>query len=168
MRIYSNAYNCAIYLKLLVFFALFKHTVKKYDHCAYILIIIKRFYHLNIYNKKIYKKNLPIWYKKIVFVYSINMQNLQQNSEIMYIKNEINLLQDLLKKTEKIQYQFQNVLARIGNIRVKKGQGTNLFKTRKIQNIVRNIFQNKIKQIKKNTSLLQNTLTNVKKKKEII
>ena len=168
MRIYSNAYNCAIYLKLLVFFARFKHTVKKYDHCAYILIIIKRFYHLNIYNKKIYKKNLPIWYKKIVFVYSINMQNLQQNSEIMYIKNEINLLQDLLKKTEKIQYQFQNVLARIGNIRVKKGQGTNLFKTRKIQSIVRNIFQNKIKQIKKNTSLLQNTLTNVKKKKEII
>ena len=168
MRIYSNAYNCAIYLKLLVFFARFKHTVKKYDHCAYILIIIKRFYHLNIYNKKIYKKNLPIWYKKIVFVYSINMQNLQQNSEIMYIKNEINLLQDLLKKTEKIQYQFQNVLARIGNIRIKKGQGTNLFKTRKIQNIVRNIFQNKIKQIKKNTSLLQNTLTNVKKKKEII
>ena len=168
MRIYSNAYNCAIYLKLLVFYARFKHTVKKYDHCAYILIIIKRFYHLNIYNKKIYKKNLPIWYKKIVFVYSINMQNLQQNSEIMYIKNEINLLQDLLKKTEKIQYQFQNVLARIGNIRVKKGQGTNLFKTRKIQNIVRNIFQNKITQIKKNTSLLQNTLTNVKKKKEII
>ena len=168
MRIYSNAYNCAIYLKLLVFFARFKHTVKKYDHCAYILIIIKRFYHLNIYNKKIFKKNLPIWYKKIVFVYSINMQNLQQNSEIMYIKNEINLLQDLLKKTEKIQYQFQNVLAQIGNIRVKKGQGTNLFKTRKIQNIVRNIFQNKIKQIKKNTSLLQNTLTNVKKKKEII
>ena len=168
MRIYSNAYHCAIYLKLLVFFARFKHTVKKYDHCAYILIIIKRFYHLNIYNKKIYKKNLPIWYKKIVFVYSINMQNLQQNSEIMYINNEINLLQDLLKKTEKIQYQFQNVLARIGNIRVKKGQGTNLFKTRKIQNIVRNIFQNKIKQIKKNTSLLQNTLTNVKKKKEII
>ena len=168
MRIYSNAYNCAIYLKLLVFFARFKHTVKKYDHCAYILIIIKRFYHLNIYNKKIYKKNLPIWYKKIVFVYSINMQNLQQNSEIMYINNEINLLQDLLKLTEKIQYQFQNVLARIGNIRVKKGQGTNLFKTRKIQNIVRNIFQKKIKQIKKNTSLLQNTLTNVKQKKEII
>ena len=96
------------------------------------------------------------------------MQNLQQKSEIMYINNEINLLQDLLKKTEKIQYQFQNVLARIGNIRVKKGQGTNLFKTRKIQNIVRNIFQNKIKQIKKNTSLLQNTLTYVKKKKEII
>ena len=31
------------------------------------------------------------------------MQNLQQNSEIMYINNEINLLQDLPKKNEKIQ-----------------------------------------------------------------
>ena len=55
-------------------------------------------------------------------MYSINMQNLQQNSEIMYINNEINLLQDLLKKNEKIQNQFQNGLARIRKIRVKKGQ----------------------------------------------
>ena len=53
-------------------------------------------------------------------MYSINMQNLQQNSEIMYINNEINLLQDLLKKNEKIQNQFQNGLARIRKIRVKK------------------------------------------------
>ena len=30
------------------------------------------------------------------------MQNLQQNREIMYINNEVNLLQDLLKKNEKI------------------------------------------------------------------
>ena len=36
------------------------------------------------------------------FVYSINMQNLQQNSEIMNINNEINLFQDLLKENEKI------------------------------------------------------------------
>ena len=77
------------------------------------------------------------------------MQNFQQNSEIMHINNEINLLQDLLKKNEKIQNQFQNGLARIGKIRVKKGQRTNFFQTRKIQNIVKNIFQNKIKQIKK-------------------
>ena len=55
-------------------------------------------------------------------MYSINMQNLQQNSEIMYINNEINLLQDLLKKNEKIQNQFQNGLARIRKIREKKGQ----------------------------------------------
>ena len=39
------------------------------------------------------------------------MQNLQQNSEIMYIDNEINLLRDLLEKNEKIQNQFQNGLA---------------------------------------------------------
>ena len=77
------------------------------------------------------------------------MQNFQQNSEIMHINNEINLLQDLLKKNEKIQNQFQNGLARIGKIWVKKGQRTNFFQTRKIQNIVKNIFQNKIKEIKK-------------------
>ena len=77
------------------------------------------------------------------------MQNLQQNREIMYINYEINLLQDLLKKNEKTQNQFQNGLARLGKIRVKKGQRTNFYQTRKIQNIVRNIFQNKIKQIKK-------------------
>ena len=55
----------------------------------------------------------------------------------------------------------------IGRIRVKKGKSTDLFQTKKIQNIVRNIFQNNIKQIKKNISLLQNTLAHVKKK-EII
>ena len=35
----------------------------------------------------------------------------------------------------------------IGKIRVKKGQITNLSQTTKIQNVVKNIFQNKIKQI---------------------
>ena len=77
------------------------------------------------------------------------MQNLSQNSEIMYINNEINSLQDLLKKSEKIQNQFQNGLAQIGKIRVKKKTKSNFYQTKKIQNIVRNIFQNKIKQIKK-------------------
>ena len=59
------------------------------------------------------------------------MQNFQQNSEIMHINNEINLLQDLLKKNEKIQNQFQNGLARIGKIRVKKGQRKIFFKPEK-------------------------------------
>ena len=99
------------------------------------------------------------------------MQNFQQNSEIMHINNEINLLQDLLKKNEKIQNQFQNGLARIGKIRVKKGQRTNFFQTRKIQNIVKNIFQNKIKQIKKkkkeNESMIIQTCK-CQNKKEII
>ena len=84
------------------------------------------------------------------------MQNFQQNSGIMHINNEINLLQDLLKKNEKIQNHFQNGLARIGKIRVKKGQRTNFFQTRKIQNIVKNIFQNKIKQIKKKKKKKEN------------
>ena len=65
------------------------------------------------------------------FAYSVNMQNLSQNSEIMYINNEINSLQDLLKKSEKIQNQFQNGLAQIGKIRVKKRQRTIFTKPKK-------------------------------------
>ena len=101
-------------------------------------------------------------------MYSINMPNKQQHNEIEHINKEINLLQDLLKKNEKSQNQFQNGLMQIGRIQVKKGQRTNLSQTKKIQNIVKNIFQNKIKQIKKNANLLQNTLPHVKKKKDII
>ena len=101
-------------------------------------------------------------------MYSINMPNLQQKNEIEHINKEINLLQDILKKNKEIQNQFQNGLMQIGRIRVKKGQRRNLSQTKKIQNIVKNIFQNKIKQIKKNTNLLQNTLAHVKKKKQII
>ena len=72
------------------------------------------------------------------------MSNLQQN-EIEQINKEINLLQDRLKKNEKSQNQFQNGLKQIGRIRVKKGQMTDLFQTKEIQNIVKNILQNKIK-----------------------
>ena len=46
------------------------------------------------------------------------MSNLQQNIE--HINKEKNLLQDLLKKNEKSQDQFQNRLMPIGRIRVKK------------------------------------------------
>ena len=76
-------------------------------------------------------------------------------------------MQDLLKKNEKSKNQFQNGLMQIGRIRVKKGQRTNLSQTKKIQNIVKNIFQNKIKQIKKNANLLKNTLAHVKKRKRL-
>ena len=98
-------------------------------------------------------------------MYSINMPNKQQHNEIEHINKEINLLQDLLKKNQKIQNQFQNGLMQIRTIQVKKGQRTNLSQTKKIQNIVKNIFQNKIKQIKKNINLPQNTLAHVKKRK---
>ena len=106
--------------------------------------------------------------KNIFCVYSINMPNLQQNNEIEEINKEINLLQDLLKKNEKSLNQFQNGLVQIGRTRVKKGQRTNLSRTKKMQNIVKNIFQNKIKQIKKNGNLLQNTLGNVRKEKDYL
>ena len=82
------------------------------------------------------------------------MANLQQNNEIEHINKEINLLQDLLNKSKKSQDQFQSGLMQIKRIRVKKGQRTNLSQTKKIQTIVKNIFQNKIKQIKKNADPL--------------
>ena len=72
-------------------------------------------------------------------------------NEIEHINKEIHLLQDLLKDNKKSLNQFQNGLMRIGRIRVKKGQRTNFSQTKKIQNIVKNIFQNKIKQIKKHS-----------------
>ena len=77
-------------------------------------------------------------------------------------------MQDLLKENEKSQNQFQNGLMQIGRIQVKKGQRINVSQTKKMQNIVKNIFQSKIKQIKKNANILQNTLAHIKKKKEII
>ena len=56
----------------------------------------------------------------------------------------------------------------IKRIRLKRGQRTDLSQTKKMQNIVKNILKNKIKQIKNNTNLIRNILTQVKKKKEII
>ena len=99
------------------------------------------------------------------------MSNTQQNNiqnEIEQIKKEINLLQIRLKKNEKSLNQFQNGFMQIKRIRVKKGQRTDLSQIKEIQNIVKDILQNKIKQIEKNTNLLQNILAQVKKKKEII
>ena len=99
-------------------------------------------------------------------MYSINIPNTQKNNiqnEIEHISKQINLLQDRLKKNEKSLNQFQNGLMHIRRIRVKKGQRTDLSQTKEIQNIVKDILQNKIKQIKKNTNLLQNILAQVKK-----
>ena len=95
------------------------------------------------------------------------MPNINQNNEIEPINKEINLLQDLLKKNEKSKNQFQNGLMRIGRLRVKQGQRTNLSKTKKVQKILKNIFQNKIKNIKKKADLLRNALVYVKKRKRL-
>ena len=92
------------------------------------------------------------------------MPNLQQNNEIEHINKEINLLQDLLKKKRKKSKSISKWVNENRRIQVKQGQMTNLSQTKKIQNVVKNIFQNKIKQIKKNTKLLQNILTQVKKR----
>ena len=59
------------------------------------------------------------------------MPNINQNNKFEPINKEINLLQDLLKKNEKSKNQFQNGLMRIGRLRVKQGQRTNLSKTEK-------------------------------------
>ena len=59
------------------------------------------------------------------------MPNKKQNNEIEHINKEINLLQDLLKKNEKSQNQFQNGLMQIGRIRVKKGKSTHFFSNQK-------------------------------------
>ena len=45
---------------------------------------------------------------------------------------------------------------------------TGLSQTKKIQNIVKNIFQNKIEQIKKNTNLLQYILAQVTKERDYL
>ena len=92
------------------------------------------------------------------------MPNLQQNNQIEHINKEINLLQDLLKKKRKKSKSISKWVNENRRIQVKQGQMTNLSQTKKIQNVVKNIFQNKIKQIKKNTKLLQNIFTQVKKR----
>ena len=96
------------------------------------------------------------------------MPNKQQNNEIEHINKAINSLQDVLKENEKSQNQFQNGLMQIGRIQVKKGQRINVSQTKKMQNIVKNIFQSKIKQIKKNANILQNTLAHVKKERDYL
>ena len=77
------------------------------------------------------------------------MPNINPNNEIEHINKEISLLQDRLKINEKSLNQFQNGLMRIGSIQVKQGQRTNLSQTKKIQKILKDIFKNKIKYIKK-------------------
>ena len=84
-------------------------------------------------------------------MHSINMPNINQNNEIENINKEISLLQDRLKINEKSLNQFQNVLMRIKRLRLKQGQRKKISGTKKIQNILKDIFKNKIKDIKKRT-----------------
>ena len=77
------------------------------------------------------------------------MPNINQNNEVESINKEISLLQDRLKINEKSLNQFKNGLRRIGRLRLKQGQKTNLSKTKKMQEALRNIFGSKIKHFKK-------------------
>ena len=77
------------------------------------------------------------------------MPNINQNNEIESINKEVSLLQDRLKINEKSLSQFQNALTRIGRLQLKQGQKTNLSKTKKMQEALRNIFGSKIKHFKK-------------------
>ena len=77
------------------------------------------------------------------------MPNINQNNEVESINKEISLLQDRLKINEKNQNQFQNGLTRIGRLRLKQVQKTNLSLIKKIQKILKDIFKNKINYIKK-------------------
>ena len=95
------------------------------------------------------------------------MPDTKHNNETEHINKEISLLEDRLKINEKSKNQFQNGFMRIGQIRVNQGQKTNLSQTKKMQNIVKNIFQNKIKHIEKKPNLLRNTLAHVKKRKRL-
>ena len=101
------------------------------------------------------KKNDIPSIRTIFFGYSINMASTQQNN----IQNEIemHLLQDRLNKNEKCASKITS----------KKDKGRIFLKAKKIKNVVKNIFQNKIEQIKKNTNLLQNILAQAKKRKRL-
>ena len=95
------------------------------------------------------------------------MPNINPNNEIEHINKEISLLQDRLKINEKSLNQFKNVLMRIKRLWLKLGQTTNLSKTKKVQKILKDIFKNKIKNIKKKDDLLKNALVNVQKRKKL-
>ena len=83
------------------------------------------------------------------------MSNINQSNEIEHINKEISLLRDRLKINEKSLNQFQNALKRIKRLRLKQGQRKKISETKKIQNILKDIFKNKIKNIKKKDDLLK-------------
>ena len=60
-----------------------------------------------------------------------NLQEINIQNEIEQINEEINLLQDRLKKNEKSRNQFQNGLKQIRTIRVKKGKRRIFLKPKK-------------------------------------
>ena len=95
------------------------------------------------------------------------MPNISQNNGIKDINKEESLLQDRLKINKKSLNQFQNGLRQIGSLRLKQRQKINLSRTKKVQEILKSIFESKIKQFKKKDDLLNNALVNVQKRKTL-
>ena len=95
------------------------------------------------------------------------MPNINQNNEIESINKEISLLQDRLKINEKSLNQFQNGFRRIGRLRLKQRQKTDLSKTKKMQEALKDIFKSKINLIKKKSNILKNALVNVQNRKRL-
>ena len=96
------------------------------------------------------------------------MPNTNQNNEVESINKETNLVKDRLKINEKSLNQFQNGLRLIWRLQIKQGKKTNLFKTKKIQEALRDIFNTKIKTIKKKEWSTKKCTCKCTKKKEII
>ena len=80
---------------------------------------------------------------------SIKMPKTSQNNGIENITKKISLLQDKLEIIEKSINQFKNGLGGIGRLQLKQGQKTNISKTKKMQEALKDILKNKIKLIKK-------------------
>ena len=66
-------------------------------------------------------------------------------------------MQDRLEINKRSINQFQNVLTRMGRLRLKQGQRKNISETKKVQKILKHIFKNKIKNIEKKNDLLKNS-----------
>ena len=95
------------------------------------------------------------------------MSNINENNEIEIINKEISLLQDKFKINEKSLHQFKNGLRRIGGLRLKQWQKTNLSKAKKMQEALKLILKKKINLIKKKSDILKNALLNIRKRKTL-
>ena len=95
------------------------------------------------------------------------MSNTSQNNGIENINKETSLLHNRLEVNEKSLNQFKNGLRRIRKLRSKQGQKINLSKTKKMQEVLKNIFESKIKHFKKKSDLLKNAFINIKNRKRL-
>ena len=71
------------------------------------------------------------------------MPNINQNIETESINKEISLSQDRLDINQKSLNQFKNGLKQIGRLQLKQGQKTSLSKTKKMQEALKDVFENK-------------------------